>query len=87
MLTLINCRIKLRSSVLVTLIPTHCEDALINSIKPTVNAAWKGGIQFGKHIKTSVAKRAISIFVNLRYMRLKLLQYKENSKKIRDIIS
>ena len=37
-----------------------------------------------EHMKSFIAKRVISIFVNLRYLRLKLLKYKENNKKICD---
>ena len=33
-------------------------------------------------MKSFIAKRVISILVNLRYLRLKLLKYKENNKKI-----
>ena len=33
-------------------------------------------------MKSFIAKRVISIFVNLRYLRFKLLIYKENNKKI-----
>ena len=33
-------------------------------------------------MKTFIAKRVISILVNLRYLRFKLLKYKENNKKI-----
>ena len=33
-------------------------------------------------MKSFIAKRVISILVNLRYMRFKLLKYKENNKKI-----
>ena len=33
-------------------------------------------------MKSFIAKRVISIFVNLRYLRFKLLKYKENNKKI-----
>ena len=35
-------------------------------------------------MKSLIAKRVISILVNLRYLRLKLLKYKENNKKIHD---
>ena len=35
-------------------------------------------------MKRFIAKRVISIYVNLRYLRLKLLKYKENNKKICD---
>ena len=31
-----------------------------------------------------IAKRVISIFVNFRYLRFKLVKYKENNKKICD---
>ena len=34
------------------------------------------------HLKSFIAKRVISILVNLRYLRFKLLKYKENNKKI-----
>ena len=34
------------------------------------------------HKKSFIAKRVISILVNLRYLRFKLLKYKENNKKI-----
>ena len=34
------------------------------------------------HMKSFIAKRVISIFVNLRYLRFKLLKYKENNEKI-----
>ena len=37
-----------------------------------------------KHMKSFIAKRVISMFVNLRYLQLKLLKYKENNKKIYD---
>ena len=33
-------------------------------------------------MKSFIAKRVISILVNLRYLRFKLLKYKENNKKI-----
>ena len=33
-------------------------------------------------MKSFIAKRVISIFVNLRYLRFKLLKYKVNNKKI-----
>ena len=33
-------------------------------------------------MKSFIAKRANSILVNLRYLRFKLLKYKENNKKI-----
>ena len=33
-------------------------------------------------MKSFIAKRVISIWVNLRYLRFKLLKYKENNKKI-----
>ena len=35
-----------------------------------------------EHLKSFIAKRVISIFVNLRYLRFKLLKYKENNKKM-----
>ena len=35
-----------------------------------------------QHMKSFIAKPVISIFVNLRYLRLKLLKYKENNKNI-----
>ena len=35
-------------------------------------------------MKSFIAKRVISILVNLRYLRFKLLKYKENNKKICD---
>ena len=38
--------------------------------------------QVGKQMKSFIAKRIISILVNLRYLRFKLLKYKENNKKI-----
>ena len=34
------------------------------------------------YLKSFIAKRVISILVNLRYLRFKLLKYKENNKKI-----
>ena len=34
------------------------------------------------HMKSFIATRVISILVNLRYLRFKLLKYKENNKKI-----
>ena len=34
------------------------------------------------HVKSFIAKRVNSILVNLRYLRFKLLKYKENNKKI-----
>ena len=34
------------------------------------------------HMKSFIAKRVKSILVNLRYLRFKLLKYKENNKKI-----
>ena len=34
------------------------------------------------YMKSFIAKRVISISVNLRYLRFKLLKYKENNKKI-----
>ena len=34
------------------------------------------------YMKSFIAKRVISILVNLRYLRFKLLKYKENNKKI-----
>ena len=37
-------------------------------------------------MKSFVTKRVISIFLNLRYLHLKLLKYKENNKKNCDII-
>ena len=36
------------------------------------------------HMKSSIAKWVISIFFNLRYLRLKLLKYKENINTICD---
>ena len=36
------------------------------------------------HMKIISAKRVTSIFVNLRYLRLKLLKYKENNKNLHD---
>ena len=33
-----------------------------------------------EQMKSFMAKRVISIFVNLRYLRLKLLKYEENKK-------
>ena len=33
-------------------------------------------------VKSFIAKRVISILVNLRYLRFKLLKYKDNNKKI-----
>ena len=36
----------------------------------------------GKYFKSFIAKWVISIFVNMRYLRMKLLKYKENNKKI-----
>ena len=38
--------------------------------------------QVMKQLKSFIAKRVISILVNLRYLRFKLLKYKENNKKI-----
>ena len=35
-----------------------------------------------QHMKSFIAKRVNSILVNLRYLRFKLLKYKENNKKI-----
>ena len=35
-----------------------------------------------QHMKSFIAKRLNSILVNLRYLRFKLLKYKENNKKI-----
>ena len=35
-----------------------------------------------QELKSFIAKRIISILVNLRYLRFKLLKYKENNKKI-----
>ena len=35
-----------------------------------------------EQMKSFIAKRVISILVNLRYLRFKLLKYKENNKKI-----
>ena len=35
-----------------------------------------------EQMKSFIAKRDISILVNLRYLRFKLLKYKENNKKI-----
>ena len=35
-----------------------------------------------KYMKNFIAKRVISILVNLRHLRFKLLKYKENNKKI-----
>ena len=35
-----------------------------------------------EHMKSFIAKRLNSILVNLRYLRFKLLKYKENNKKI-----
>ena len=37
-----------------------------------------------EHLKSLFAKTDKSIFVKLRYLRLKLLKYKENNKKIYD---
>ena len=34
------------------------------------------------HLKSFIAERVNSILVNLRYLRFKLLKYKENNKKI-----
>ena len=34
------------------------------------------------YLKSFIAKRVISILINLRYLRFKLLKYKENNKKI-----
>ena len=38
--------------------------------------------QMKKYMKSFIAKRVISILVNFRYLRFKLLKYKENNKKI-----
>ena len=35
-----------------------------------------------KHMNSFIAKRLNSILINLRYLRFKLLKYKENNKKI-----
>ena len=35
-----------------------------------------------KYLKSFIAKQVISILVNMRYLRFKLLEYKENNKKI-----
>ena len=35
-----------------------------------------------KQVKSFIAKRVNSILINLRYLRFKLLKYKENNKKI-----
>ena len=35
-----------------------------------------------RYVKSFIAKRVNSILVNLRYLRFKLLKYKENNKKI-----
>ena len=37
-----------------------------------------------KEVKSFIAKRVISILVNFRYLRFKLLKYKENNKNISD---
>ena len=47
--------------------------------KQTFNTLLSG---FGYYLKSFIAKRVISILVNLRYLRFKLLKYKENNKKI-----
>ena len=39
-------------------------------------------ICYQEYMKSFIAKRVISILVNLRYLRFKLLKYKENNKKI-----
>ena len=36
----------------------------------------------GKHMKSFIAKRVNSILINMRYLRFKLLKYKENNKNI-----
>ena len=43
--------------------------------------SWKRKIK-ENYMKSFIAKRVISILVNLRYLRFKLLKYKENNKKI-----
>ena len=40
------------------------------------------GSLYTLHMKSFIAKRVNSILVNLRYLRFKLLKYKENNKKI-----
>ena len=37
---------------------------------------------YSLYLKSFIAKRVISILVNFRYLRFKLLKYKENNKKI-----
>ena len=46
--------------------------------------AWEKTYVRTKIMKNFIAKLIISIFVKLRYWRLKLLKYKANNKKIRD---
>ena len=46
--------------------------------KPSIQLSYK----LVKHMNSFIAKRVISILVNLRYLRFKLLKYKENNKKI-----
>ena len=41
-------------------------------------------LDIGVYMKSFIAKRVNSILVNLRYLRFKLLKYKENNKKICD---
>ena len=40
------------------------------------------GLSLWEYLKSFIAKRVNSISVNLRYLRFKLLKYKENNKKI-----
>ena len=42
----------------------------------------KLGSSCNEYMKSFIAKRIISILVNLRYLRFKLLKYKENNKRI-----
>ena len=44
---------------------------------------WQHVLNFSSHqLKSFIAKQVNSILVNLRYLRFKLLKYKENNKKI-----
>ena len=68
----------------------YCENIILDSQSLVwyLNANSKGvmhvfgkGLTLHKHLKSFIAKRVNSILVNLRYLRFKLLKYKENNKK------
>ena len=50
-----------------------------SNYKKQINEEKKEEKKITIHLKSFIAKRVISILVNLRYLRFKLLKYKENN--------